>query len=446
MPNSSIKGINKTGLLFILLIFLGACQKKDKLGISIQPQGDRFAIHTLDTFSIRASTVFLDSVRSDENTYTPLGALADPLLGNSFVDLYTQILLPEDNLTFGSSVKFDSAVLTFKYAAEPNLYGAAGDLLRFEIDELAQSITLDNSYYSNINLPTSTRLGDATLPINLKDSIIIKLGSQTFSYPPHLRIPLSNAFTQKLNSASTSDLANNDNFLNYFKGIRVKSSVVSGVGTILNVEQRSILSGITVYYNDSLKKDFPFGKPSKEVPRVAGYRHQHSTLVQQAVTHLNPADSAFIKGMGGLAAKLDISGLTALSQVSQDGEMVIHGAELRIVPLMGTVTSALGLPNQLLLLVKDSASGQFKAVADRFYTQNPNYHGGTWDASCGCYRFNIVRQIQQTISEYKKSGKNLSPSFYVIIPTDNPFYGSRLILNTAALSGMKLSVLYSVVK
>lgn len=449
IPSFMLSSSNSATKRVLLLLFASslilACNKKDKLGTSIQPQGDRFSLYSMDTLQIIASTVTLDSVRSDEFTYTPFGALNDPELGNSGIDIYTQVLLPEDNLTFGISPKFDSAVLTLKYAADANVYGNANDVMRIRVHELMENITLDAAYYSNLSLSTGAEFADVNRNFNLTDSVFIQQGSNKYKVPPHLRIPLNSTFLQKISNASNGVFANNDAFLSWFKGIKISANAVSGSGAVANFEQRSIVSGLTIYYNDSLKKDFPFGKPSKEVPRIAGFRHGFNSKVIQSL-NVKGTDTAYLKGMGGLAAKLEIPGLKDFANIAGKGEVVIHGAELRIVPQPGTVSSTYPVPNQLLLLVKDSVSSLYKAVADRFYAQNPGYHGGTYDASCGCFRFNIVRQLQQTLTEYRRSGKNLTQALYVIISTDNPFSAGRMLLNTTKQGGMKLNILYSTVQ
>ncbi len=250
----------KRGLLFIVLtffLFLHSCKEPDVIGLEIQPPNDKPNVAICDTSRVDVYILKEDSLRTDHLSSNLLGSYCDQTFGTSSAGFYSQFRLPSTITSFGTSTIIDSVVLVFKYGG---YYGDAITPLTFHVYELTESIYSDSTYYSNkIKANNGNDLANITMVPKTNDSIIIG-GTKT---SPHLRIKLDTIFGRKILNATTDQLSDNSKFLDFFKGLYIKTDSITGnnTGTILYLSSvsSSFVSGIILYYrnnDDTLKHNY----------------------------------------------------------------------------------------------------------------------------------------------------------------------------------------------
>ena len=219
------KYINHTFLFFAALVILSACKKKDFLnGKDAIDSNEILNGITTDTFDIITYTIAEDSTITSNPANSVLGSYNDPKFGKMQASFYTQFRLGTLNPDFGdiNSIRIDSFVLAMKYL------GYYGDLREqsFEVFEMDESIYLDSNYYAftekaikNTNL---IPLGSRNIIPNPNEKTVV--GGDTVD--AQMRIQLDTNFAKYLiNEAKFgTGFSSNENFVNFFKGIKVNTS------------------------------------------------------------------------------------------------------------------------------------------------------------------------------------------------------------------------------
>jgi hypothetical protein len=229
--------------LFLFIFFLASCNKNEELGINVQPSEDMLGVDFI-SIPVYAHSVYEDSIRSDETSYNLIGSFVDPVFGQTVAGVYTQFKLMTTAVDFGDGAVCDSVFLSLAYKG---IYGDSSAAITLNVYEIADDFNIDNVYYSNDKLGVyKTDYCGVSLIPNFTDSVMV--GSVKF--PPHLRVKLKNSLGQKFIIASgTSDLADNTNFLKFFKGLYITARPVSSGGSILYFNMLSSISRLTLYYH-----------------------------------------------------------------------------------------------------------------------------------------------------------------------------------------------------
>lgn len=247
--------------LITALTIFSACKKKDFLnGKDAIDSNEILNGITTDTFDIITYTIAEDSTITSNPANAVLGSYNDPKFGKMSASFYTQFRLGTLSPDFGdiNSIKIDSFVLALKYV------GYYGDLSEqaFEIFEMDESIYLDSSYYAfsekgikNVNL---IPVGKRNIVPNPNGKTIV--GQDTVD--AQLRIQLdTNLAKSFINEAKFgSGFSSNENFLNYFKGIKVNTSNLNqskGEGGIFYFNLNDPASKATIYFTQgTVSKSF----------------------------------------------------------------------------------------------------------------------------------------------------------------------------------------------
>jgi hypothetical protein len=243
--------------------FFSSCTKNRTLGKDVIDSESYLNGITVDTFDLITYTIEEDSSITDNASNVILGSYVDPKFGEFDASFYSQVRLGGLDPDFGdpTSIKIDSFVLALKYV------GYYGDLSpqTFEVYELDDTLNLSSTYYSfTIKNAKSTNwvpAGKGTItPKPLTKTVI---GVDTVD--AQLRIPLDtniarNFIDEATNGSST--FATNDNFLNYFKGIKVKTNNLTqttGQGAIFYFNITDAASKMTIYFTQGgAQKTFDF--------------------------------------------------------------------------------------------------------------------------------------------------------------------------------------------
>jgi len=157
-------------LALYLAMVLPSCTEKNVVGVDVLPNQSGLNTTFTDTVTIISNTVKEDSLRTDTLfSKHLLGNYNDPVFGKSQASIYTQVLLPTNNVNFGDSLKLDSIVLTLAYNG---FYGDTSIPQTVEVYELNEDLSVGNEYYSDQDfIIKPTLLGSKTFVPNLTDSV-----------------------------------------------------------------------------------------------------------------------------------------------------------------------------------------------------------------------------------------------------------------------------------
>ncbi|MFN5634040.1 MAG: DUF4270 family protein [Flavobacteriia bacterium] len=243
----------RASIILISALALIACKKKENgLGKDVLDPNSLLNSSQVDTFELQTFTYVEDSIITDNPAYAVLGSYNDPNFGTVNASFYTQFRLSGVNPNFGNlaNITIDSIVLGLEYRGFYGEFSAQN----LEVYEISESFYRDSTYYAFDHLNTySTNLvapGSETFVPN--PSGITVIGEDTVD--TQLRIHLKKSLAQRfLYEAVTggSNFASNDNFLKYFKGLKVRVNnppQASGKGGVFYFDLNDPLSKMTIYY------------------------------------------------------------------------------------------------------------------------------------------------------------------------------------------------------
>lgn len=398
----SVKTIFKGKTIFaivFLCLFIVSCTDKDTIGLNEQPGSDELNVLFSDTSTVIAFSKVEDSVRTDETAYNILGSYLDPEFGKTTASIYTQYRISTNNLNFGITPTLDSLVLSLAYRG---YYGDTTTIQNVKVYELSDNLALDQSYYSNKVL-SGTLVGSKTFSPHPRDSVKI-LGKK---YAPHLRIKLNASLAQKFfNASGQATLADNNAFLDFFKGLKIESQAVNTGGALMMFDLTSSLSRMTLFYknnsgtggalNDSLQFNFVVNEYCARFNNFNHYNYVHaSTEFKQHVfpfisdTLTSGTKNLFLQAMAGVKVKLFFP---YIKNFVTNNQVAINKAELIMnVNDLGLSTIPL-VPAARMALVKNNANGINTFVLDQF--EGDTHFGGIYNSTTKQYKFNITRYIQ----------------------------------------------------
>lgn len=380
-------------MVFISIItVLSACKKNtDDIGLDILPPDDELGVYTTDTLSIIALTQEEDSARSDiKGSLQLLGNYSDPTFGDIKSSLYTQFILPSNDVNFGSSTQLDSVVLSLRTKGYYGKIKKLGGPQTIKVYRLTED--LPDTIYSNQTFSTeSETVGELTYLPSPNDSIVL----EGFKTTPQIRIRLKDDFGNALlNSGSLTD---NDAFLDEFKGLFITSesnSQVLGSGCITYLDMASAVSRVSLYYSnasdDSLRFDFLINSNAKWSELFEQDRANATDINAQLADSSLGQEKIYIQSMYSLKGKLYFP---TLSDIPDKDKIVINKAELICTVQDDGYSNFFSPPGKLSLAYKD-AEGTLKAVPD--ISKGESYFGGLLSSS-DQYTFNLAFYVQEVL-------------------------------------------------
>lgn len=439
-------------VFFLFILLLGACRdKEESVAADFVGQRNPFEVSYHDTTTLIAYTTRHDSVRTRSLTYYMLGNLNDPEIGTTAANLFTQYGLPYGDFSFGTSVNIDSVVLQLPYATTASFHGELNAPQSIRVYELNEDLSADEDsyYYSNRNYAyAAVQLGEYTGSFSsIDDSVTIKSGSITTKLAPHIRIRLDQFSTVLKDrfadpaTQSSGTYVNDTSFKSKFKGLAIVSSATpppgSGCITYLNV--RTNAAAVVVYYNDSLKAEFPIYKSSC----VHSNQYLHTYLpgisIQPAYSSVH-SDINYMQPATGLKTRILFPNLF---DYVKHQKIAVTGAELIFTPKAGTFNPLFSLPLVVKLRSSDSL-GRNAGIDDEFVSSV--YYGGILGPD-HIYRFNIVLEMQKIINAYQNNNQNINYGLNLFVQADYPITAQRVVLDTRRETGnLKLNLTYTVIK
>lgn len=253
--------------LILVTVFVSSllfsCTKNKTLGKDVIDSEMYLNGTTVDTFDLITYTIEEDSSITDNASNVVLGSYNDPKFGEFDASFYSQVRLGGLNPDFGdlATIQIDSFVLALKYV------GYYGDLSpqTFEVYELDDTLDLKSKYYSftTKNAKSTNWVSPGKGTISPKPLTKTVIGNDTVD--AQLRIPLDTNFARNFIEEATSGSATfvtNDDFLNYFKGIKVKTNnsvQTAGQGAIFYFNITDAASKMTIYFTQAnVQKTYDF--------------------------------------------------------------------------------------------------------------------------------------------------------------------------------------------
>jgi len=453
------KKVNKTNFkikakglmpLFFLLVFVACKKESTQIGAGLSGDLDGISSENVSYQNILTRTVLDDSLSSDNLVTNILGVINDPIFGYGKASLIVQPLLTEEGGDFANK-NIDSVVLVLNYDIE-QVVGFIPKLLRYgdmeselEIEVYQLQDTLENKRHTHrFNPALGSKLGQFTGKFSF-DSVSRVIKGEVVKVAPQMSITLDNSFGTTLFNSVSSTTA----FNNAIKGLVIvpKSNPLSGEGAIVGIEASNPLTGITVYYNDSLTKIFPLGSASAKINL---FETTPSSVIASQMSGTGHFNATYAQSLGGTKIKVDIPELNQI--IERREEIVINEASIKFLVDASSVSSNYPVPSRLLLQIPETTGGVvgyrsaiFIDAYDRL--SNPDFsglanYGG--DYADGGYTFRFNRYLQQLVKEYIATGVNNFNGFYLSVPTDFPVTPARTVLNTDNTTGaMKVSITYT---
>lgn len=417
-----VSSVAKWGKYFFTLLCIGAvtilfsCNEPDELGLGLLPASAELDVFTTDTITIVAHAKEGDSLPTNRGFLGYiLGSYTDPVFGRTDASFYGQLGLsstPELGDS-GEILTADSLVLALEFLSPlisetvNHYYGNLNTPLKVTVYRLTEAMSLDSSYFSNQTLATESQpIGSGTFIPAPNDSVTIN-GVKAV---PQLRIKLSNQLAADLLAQNNTDVFENTaNWLEYFKGVYVKTEPVNGInqGSVSQFYLGGSVSSMWLYFHsdtpgdDSLKFNFPFN-----LARIHHFEHSDASFeAGRQVQDSTYNDSiTYLQSMGGVRAKIEMPYLADLKAL---GPLVVNKAEL-VIPVQDLTTEVYSPPAKLNL-VAILANGSTESLVD--YTNESLYFGGTYDATNKLYKFNIARHLQSILD-----GSRTDYGLYVTVP------------------------------
>ena len=261
-----------------------------------------FDTDNTETLPIVAYNKKLGNVQINNLPSNLLGFFDDPAYGASTASIVTQITPTSFNPDFGTDPVIDSVVLTIPYFSRAtgidengvetytisdSLYGRIDDngnaaapvkLSIYENNYFLRSFNPNNldesqNYYSHANDPSTDNFSQIENSlINFDDhkgsllytvsdfkpntnAIVLTTGEgedvSTSRITPALRLKLDTPFwtTKILDKEGATELSNNNNFQNYFRGLYIKAEAINNDGNMILLNTASTDAQIVIHYS-----------------------------------------------------------------------------------------------------------------------------------------------------------------------------------------------------
>lgn len=396
-------------LIFIYTYIFSGCKKPEN-NINSLIKGSNTPISFIDTLTVISHTVKEDSLKGVNLPTYQIGYLVDPNFGISISSIYTQILLPYNEVSFGNEPQIDSAILSLRVTGS---YGINDDKITFIIQQITEDMDPDADYYSDQLFSHNTEIiGSERINKSATGDTIIN-------------IKLTKKFAEEmLQQSGSANLANNDAFLSYFKGLFISvdttdfyninvpdiyktnngiASEGNPFGYMLYLDLIHTNSKLTFYYHtsDLDSQTFSF-EITADAAIINNYRHNHSNYPVESFINSNAASGdslVFIESASGLKSFIEIPYIKSL------GNILLNKAEIVFTQPVECAknTIAFNSPNEMILIRRAEDGSNDFSIID--LTEATGYFGGNRNLltdlsgnNYAQYKFNITRYLQSVIN------------------------------------------------
>ena len=384
-------------LAISLLAIPMACDEKESpIGIGLQDPATLYN-GIKDTVLLSANTFLDDSLVTSQYTAPVIGNYRDQIFGSVHAALFTQIGMNDDNgIIFDESCHIDSTVLTLVVSEVYPLESRRSQPIHFRVDQLAQPLPSDSTYYHYDQFPVSR------ICFFDGNSNVVKGDSATL-----VSLRLNNQANLLFQNKSYRD---NEAFMQAAKGIRI--SIIEGSESkMLTLNLAASKTKLTVHYKsihgtqpgDTIfqTKDFQIGSAMTHFNQI-----QHTYSGALSIFNRSHTDSIagsqylYFDPLGGTFVKINFDNFVA--NFHRDHPYaIIHYAEL-LLPVADIAQG--NLPSKIIARKSRDEGDYISDMIDAF-----TYAGfdGAYDRRSGCYRLRITQHFQSAVSKGHDSGTYL---------------------------------------
>jgi hypothetical protein len=378
-------------VLGCLIACIWGCTKPETdIGLGLQPTSELLDVFVTDTVTVELATVLEDSLETDELSTGLVGRVFVPRFGWVSSALATQLRLSATDADFGPNPVADSMFLQLRYTGD--FYGRLTPQM-FSVQPLTDSLSLDSTYHSNLDLATSgfEWVAEGTAPFVLEPSEPTVVGSDTLA--PQLRIPLRVDVAQSFLDLDTAAFDGNASWFQELPGILVRHD---GVGQ--GVTAFDINSGLSVmrmhYHNDNDTSTYDF-LISPLSARVNLFSHAfvgelRELAVENGLDALPGTERAYVLSASGCKTRLRFPHLTSFMDLEGHTPAVLK-AELVVPVEEAYFDKPVPAQDQLFVLL-EGVNGGFVSSPDQ---NAPISVGGFYDSSRQAFVFNLSSTVQE---------------------------------------------------
>ena len=417
-------------------IAVGCNSDADDLGLQFfennEAKGEQ-AAYDLVAYNVNNN----DVVRSDSYSLkkTTLGAFTEGQFGMQKSAYVTQVRLSKYAPDFGTNPVVDSVVLEIKpeydatakttsttnitykgQAAKQTLtaysavkYGNSANAMTINVNEITTDLgSAGTEILSNKTVTAGTLLGTKAFSGNVYAVSINKTSDNTvlLTKDAGLRISLNASYfqTKIANKSGASELSNESNFVNYFKGLKIS---VQGIdGYLINFSPDQVT--MTMYYTHGAPSDrktesysFNLASPNVHFSQISYNRSTIFNNVMAGIDRTNGDPLLYMQGMGGPGAGIKIpeNAIEALKTLRRDRRAAIVSAKIRLYTDTSVWNNSYTKPDNFLVKKEGETdfitdlktmlyNNNFKLVTAYATNANPSY-----------YDVNITKTVKDIVEQ-----------------------------------------------
>jgi len=398
---------------------LNSCKKEiSSTGLNLLNK-EEDAFGSVDTFSLKVGSIYVDTVNSTNPSYLLLGSYVDPVFGKYDAGFYAQARISAVNPDFGDAkIVVDSLILGMRFS---DYYGKL-DEQNFEVYEITQDLSTQGSYTTKSTVTTkSTNLVNPSsakqTPKPYGYKFAEKLGDKVIdTIRDNIRLSLDTALARRFITDSKNNATNFESmekFLSYFKGLQVKvfnNNQAIGSGGVMSFSYPPVL---TIYYHTpSEYKKFYFEL------NASGVRFNHVEC-DYAGTDVEKLVNTEITDQKDFYAQANhVRGTVYLPSIkSIPTNSVVHYAKL-ILPVDYTSANLYGLSNELYVSIPNSSTDpSLRSIAS-----------GAIDTTYQGYVVDLRDHLQQVITGKRlNNALVISPKFFSLSAERVHFIGPKAL-------------------
>jgi hypothetical protein len=432
--------------LMIGILAFASCKKSpETIGNNLVSDDNYIAIYHTDTTEIICHS-FIDSVATSNATNALLGAMRDPVFGNTEAGFYTQFRPSVAGQNFGNNPIVDSLVLQLCLI---DYYGDTTVLQTAHAYELIDSLSFETTYYnhSTVAMDNIDHANGYQFRPHPRTKVH-HIGTDTLAQPI-IRIPLSQELGNYLVNLDTMAYSRPDLFKQYFKGLYVTCSPANLNGAVSSINlTNNTYTLLQLYYHNAaapnkLKRyDFYVTSSDSYFNHIDhDYTQGSPEFVSQLLDDQAELGQSilYLQAMGGVKAKVYFPNICHWADTLEGCRLVVNEAKL-VLPASLTLTdSVYKAPSNLILLGFNSDSTTY-LLPD--YYEGSTFFDGAYSSSKHSVSFRITEYLQNMIMKKKD---NLGLSLGI---NGAAYNATRYVINgpeVATGEKMRLEVTYSIV-
>lgn len=432
-------------IVTLVLVFASCKKSPETIGNNLISGDNYIGIYHTDTTEIICHS-YLDSVVTSNASNGLLGAMKDPIFGNSEAGIYTQFRPSVAGQTFGSSPVLDSLVLQLHVSG---YYGDTMTLQTVHAYELTDSLSLQKTYYNHSEVatnPVDHANGYQFYPH--PQSLVHIIGNDTVTQPI-IRIPLSQELGNYLMTLDTAVYTRPDLFKQTFKGLYLACDPVANGGAISSINlTNNTYTLLQLYYHNAATPDKAMRFDYYVTSSDAYFNHIDHDYTQGSSAFVNQVldeqydlgdEEVYLQSMGGVKVWLQFPNLIHWTDTLEGCHLIVNDARL-VLPASTLATDSVYKVPSTLFLVGLSSDTSTYLLPD--YYEGTAYFGGTYNASLQSYTFRVSEYLQSMIMGKRE---NLGLSLGI---NGASYNARRLVVNgpdSNESEKMRLEVTYSIV-